>query len=466
MKPSSAHQPPTAAPKGTPSAGPAPEPAPAPGPAPGHAPASGPAPEPGRRLTKIERNWVLYDVANSAFVMISTAIVPIYLNSLLASANRSDVVTTFGYAQTVASLLVAVLMPVLGSLADRKGKKVKFFLGFFLTGAVCCLGMALPLGWFAFLAVYVLATVGLNSSMTFYDAMLVDVTDDTRMDRVSSHGYAWGYVGSTIPFLACLALIMLGPDALGISAALATRLSFVITGAWWVAFTVPLLLSYRQVHYKESEPGRNPVRDAFAGLLVTMKKIARDKCLLFFVIAFFFYIDGVHTVISMSTSYGTSLGIDSTQLVLALLVTQFIAFPSAIAYGMLAGRFGTRRMIEVAVVAYCLIVLFAAFFLRTATEFWVLAIAVGLFQGGIQALSRSYFGKLVPKENANEFYGFFDIFGKAASVMGTLLMAVVTQVTGNASVGVLSIAVLLVLGLAFLLMIPGAQRGRNAEAPA
>ena len=449
MKPSSAHQSATAAPEET---------APA-------APASGAsASGSGRRLTRIERNWVLYDVANSAFVMISTAIVPIFLNSLLASANRSDVVTTFGYAQTIASLLVAVLMPVLGSLADRKGKKVKFFLGFFLTGAVCCLGMALPLGWFAFLAVYVLATVGLNSSMTFYDAMLVDVTDDTRMDRVSSHGYAWGYVGSTIPFLACLALIMLGPDALGISTALATRLSFVITGLWWVAFTVPLLLSYRQTHYKETEPGSRPVHDAFAGLLVTMRKIARDKSLLFFVIAFFFYIDGVHTVISMSTSYGTSLGIDSTQLVLALLVTQFIAFPSAIAYGVLAGRFGTRRMIEVAVVAYCLIVLFAAFFMKTAAEFWVLAIAVGLFQGGIQALSRSYFGKLVPKENANEFYGFFDIFGKAASVMGTLLIAVVTQVTGNASIGVLSIALLLVIGLAFLLMIPKAQREQREKA--
>lgn len=409
------------------------------------------------KLTRLERNWVLYDVANSALVLLSTAVVPIYLNSLLQEAGRTDVVTSFGYAQTIASLVVAVLMPILGSLADFQGKKIKFFLGFFLTGLVCCFAMALPLGWLAFLAVYVLATIGLNSSMTFYDAMLVDVTTDERMDKVSSHGYAWGYVGSTLPFVLCLALILGGP-ALGIPTVVATRVSFVITGVWWLLFAIPLVRSYRQVHYKPAEDVRRAVRDTFAGLVSTMKKIAGNKALLYFMIAFFFYIDGVHTVISMSTSYGTSLGIDSTQLVLALLVTQFVAFPSAIAYGALAGRYGTRRMIVIAVVAYTCIVFFAAFFLKTATEFWILAIAVGMFQGGIQALSRSYFGKLVPKENANEFYGFFDVFGKYASVMGTLLVSVITQVSGNASLGVLSVAALLAIGLVFLLKMARVQK--------
>lgn len=416
------------------------------------------------KLTRLERNWVLYDVANSALVLLSTAVVPIYLDSLLEAAGRSDVVTSFGYAQTIASLVVAILMPILGSLADFQGKKIKFFLGFFLTGLVCCVGMALPLTWLAFLVVYVLATIGLNSSMTFYDAMLVDVTTDERMDKVSSAGYAWGYVGSTIPFLVCLAVIFGGP-AIGIPTALATRLSFVITAAWWLAFTIPLLKSYRQVHYKVAGTGGDgagaAVRATLRGLWGTMRKISHDRALLFFMIAFFFYIDGVHTVIAMSTSYGTSLGIDSTQLVLALLVTQFVAFPSAIAYGRLAGRFGTRRMIAIAVVAYLCIVVFAAFFLKSAAEFWVLAIAVGLFQGGIQALSRSYFGKLIPKDNANEFYGFFDVFGKYASVMGTLLVSVITQLTGNASLGVLSIAIILGVGLVFLLRMP-ARRGESS----
>jgi UMF1 family MFS transporter len=389
-------------------------------------------------------------------------VVPIYLNSLLEAAGRSGVVTAFGYAQTAASLLVAVLMPILGSLADFQGKKVRFFLGFFLTGLVCCLGMALPLGWLAFLVVYVLAAVGLNGSMTFYDAMLVDVTSDARMDRVSSHGYAWGYVGSTIPFIVCLALILGGPS-LGIPTVIATRASFVITGLWWLAFTVPLLRSYRQVYYKPAEAARDAVRDTLRGLGATLRKIARNKALLYFMLAYFFYIDGVHTVIAMSTSYGTSLGIDSTHLVLALLVTQFVAFPSAIAYGRLADVFGTHRMIVVAVVAYTLIVFFAAFFLKSAAEFWVLAVCVGLFQGGIQALSRSYFGKLVPKENANEFYGFFDVFGKYAAVMGTLLVAVITQLTGNASLGVLSIAVLLFVGLALLLKMPEPARDPAAR---
>ena len=415
------------------------------------------------KLTSIERKWVLYDVGNSAFVLLCTAVVPIYLNSLLESAGRTDVVTSFGYAQTIASLVVAVLMPILGSLADFEGKKIKFFLGFFLTGVICCTCMALPLSWFAFLVVYVLATVGLNSSMTFYDSMLVDVTSDERMDAVSSHGYAWGYVGSTVPFIGCLALIFGGP-AIGIPTAVATRLSFVVTALWWAGFTIPLLRSYRQRHFKTSgETMGQAVRKSLSGLAGTMRKITKDKSLFFFMLAFFFYIDGVHTVIAMSTSYGASLGIDSTQLVLALLVTQFVAFPSAIAYGWLAGKFGTKRMIMIAVLAYTCIVFFAAFFLKTAFEFWVLAVSVGLFQGGIQALSRSYFGRLIPKENSNEFYGFFDVFGKYASVMGSFLVAVITQITGDASLGVLSIAALLLVGLILLVKMPESTRRAQVE---
>ena len=195
----------------------------------------------------------------------------------------------------------------------------------------------------------------------------------------------------------------------------------------------------------------------FSELGETMGRIARDKVLLTYMIAFFFYIDGVHTVISMATSYGSALGIDSTQLVLALLVTQFVAFPSAIIYGKLAGKFGTLRMIIVAVVAYVCIVLFAAFFLKTAVEFWILAILVGLFQGGIQALSRSYFGKIIPKEHSNEYYGFFDIFGRYASVMGTFLVGVITAATQNASLGVLSIGILLVVGFVMLMRLPEAR---------
>ncbi|WP_288439735.1 MFS transporter [uncultured Bifidobacterium sp.] len=409
--------------------------------------------QPAGKLTPREKRWIVYDVGNSAFVLLSTAVVPIYANSLLEAAGQDNIVSTWGYAQTVASLVIALLMPILGSIADVQGMKIRFFLGFFLTGVVMCLGMALPLGWLAFLVVYVLATIGLNGSLTFYDSMLIDTTSNERMDKVSSHGYAWGYVGSTIPFIVCIAVIFGGPALLGLDTAACTRISFLITAVWWVAFTVPLLRSYRQVHYRTTaDHTAEAVRGTFWELAGTFRRIARDRSLLLFMIAFFFYIDAVNTVISMSTSYGTQLGIDSTQLVIALLVTQFVAFPCAILYGRLAGRFGAKRMIVIAVIAYLGIVMFAAFFLKTAVEFWILAILVGMFQGGIQALSRSYYGKIIPKDHANEYYGFYDIFGKTASVLGTFLVATTTAVTGNASAGVLSIAVLLVAALVLLLV--------------
>lgn len=405
------------------------------------------------KYTNLERNWVMYDVGNSALVLLNTSVVPIYFDAINTAANSAELVTAWANAQTVASLVVALLMPILGSLADFAGNKIKFFLGFFLTGLVLCLAQAIPMGAMPFLVIYVLCTIGLNSSMTFYDAMLPDVTTDERMDSVSSSGYAWGYVGSCVPFIVCIALIMLGPSVLGLDMMFATRMSFIITGVWWLLFTIPLLRTYKQRYAKELAPGEtmaSAVANTFRGLVATMRRIARDKVLLIFMVAFFFYIDGVHTVISMATTYGTSLGIDSTQLILALLVTQFVAFPSAIAYGRLAGRFGTLRMIIIAVAAYVAIVLFAAFFLKEAFEFWILAMLVGMFQGGIQALSRSYFGKLIPKEHANEYYGFFDIFGRYASVMGTLLVSVVTSLTGDPSLGVLSIGVLLVVGFVML----------------
>lgn len=409
--------------------------------------------QPAGKLTPREKRWIVYDVGNSAFVLLSTAVVPIYANSLLEAAGQDNIVSTWGYAQTVASLVIALLMPILGSIADVQGMKIKFFLGFFLTGVVMCLGMSLPLGWLAFLIVYVLATIGLNGSLTFYDSMLIDTTSNERMDKVSSHGYAWGYVGSTIPFIVCIAVIFGGPSLLGLDTAACTRISFLITALWWVAFTVPLLRSYRQVHYRTTaDHTAEAVRGTFRELAGTFRRIARDRSLLLFMIAFFFYIDAVNTVISMSTSYGTQLGIDSTQLVIALLVTQFVAFPCAILYGRLSGRFGAKRMIVIAVIAYLGIVMFAAFFLKTAVEFWILAILVGMFQGGIQALSRSYYGKIIPKDHANEYYGFYDIFGKTASVLGTFLVATTTAVTGNASFGVLSIAVLLVAALVLLIV--------------
>ena len=354
------------------------------------------------KLTAREKKWIVYDVGNSAFVLLSTAVIPIYAKSLMPA--DGNIVSAWGYAQTIASLVIALLMPLLGSIADVQGMKIKFFLGFFGTGVVTCCAMALPLTWLPFLVVYILATIG-------------------------------------------------RPSLFGWSTVACTRASFIITAIWWVAFTIPLITSYRQVHYRATRDQLgSAVRGTFSELAGTFGKIVKNKPLWMFMIAFFFYIDAVNTVISMSTSYGAELGIDSTQLVVALLVTQFVAFPCAILYGRLSGRFGSKTMITAAVVAYMCIVFFAAFFLKSAAEFWILAILVGMFQGGIQALSRSYYGKIIPKDHANEYYGFYDIFGKTASIIGTFLVATTTSLTGNASLGVLSIAVLLVAALVFLLL--------------
>lgn len=402
-----------------------------------------------RSLSKRERSWVLYDVGNSAYVMLAATLIPIYFSAIAEPG--SSAVVAWGYATTVASLALALLMPFLGSLADLKGNKKKFLAGTIGTGAVSLAVMGVPGNAMVFLVIYVFSSVMLNASLVFYDAFLVDATEQERYDEVSSQGYAWGYIGSCIPFIVCLVIVLFG-SGFGIGQLDDIRISFVITAVWWLVFSVPVLRDVHQTHFKARE--EHLFRHTLKGLVGTCKKIARDKRLLMYMLAFFFYIDGVHTIITMSTSYGTDLGIDSTQLVLALLVTQFVAFPSAIAYGRLAGRFGTKRMLLIAVFAYFCITLFAAFFLRSAAEFWVLAVCVGLFQGGIQALSRSEFGKLIPKENANEYYGFFDIFGKYATIMGTLLVSVFTQLTGSSSFGVLSVAVLFIVGFVLLWKMP------------
>lgn len=405
------------------------------------------------KLNKAEKSWVLYDVGNSALVIIASTIIPIYFNSLAAADPRvQDVaVGAWGAAETVASLIIALLMPVLGSLADMEGMRKRFIAGCVMTGAVATVAMGIPNGWLAFLVIYVVASVSLNSSMVFYDAMLVDATTEERMDEVSSQGFAWGYVGSCIPFIVCL-LVVLNAEAIGLSTKVAMNIAFVITAAWWVAFSVPLLKNVTQKSFKPRQP--HAIRSAVLGIGSTLRDIWNHKSIRYFMLAYFFYIDGVHTIIRMSTSYGSNLGIDSTQLVLALLVTQFVAWPSSIIYGKLGTKVGTKKMLLVGIASYVLITLYAAFLLRTAAQFWVLAICVGMFQGGIQALSRSEFGKLCPKEHVNEYFGFFDIFGKYAAILGTGLVSAFTFLTHNPSLGVLSISILFVIGFALLSKVP------------
>ncbi len=401
-----------------------------------------------KKLTRAEKTWIMYDVGNSALVLLATSVIPIYFASL---SPDGDTVVAWSYAETIASLIIALLMPVLGSIADMEGMKKKFIAGCVGTGVVATVAMGFPTSAMAFLVIYVISSVALNSSMVFYDALLIDTTTDDRMDEVSSLGYAWGYIGSCVPFIACL-LVVLNYEKLGLGLQTAMQIAFAITAAWWLAFTVPMLRNIQQKHFKPRES--HALSKAVTGIGATVKEMWANKAIKYYMIAYFFYIDGVHTIIKLSTSYGTDLGIDSTQLVLALLVTQFVAFPSAIIYGKLSSKHGTRRMLLVAIAAYFGITLFAALFLRTATEFWILAILVGMFQGGIQALSRSEFGKLCPKERSNEYFGFFDIFGKYAAILGTFLVGTFTAITGNSSLGVMSIAILFVIGFLMMMKVP------------
>ena len=397
------------------------------------------------KLTPAERSWVLYDVGNSAFTLLIATIIPIYFNFLAEEAGLSNVqyLAYWGYAASAATLLVAVLGPVFGTLADTQGYKKPIFLLFLGVGLIGCIALGFAAHWLWFLLIFVVARVGYSGSLIFYDSMLSDITDADRMDHVSSQGYAWGYIGSCIPFAGCLALV-LGSSALGLSIVTAMGLSFGITALWWLGFTLPLLRRYEQKHFVERQP--HAIRESFARLGRTLASVRQEKKIFLFLLAFFFYIDGVYTIIDMATAYGEALGLDSTGLLLALLLTQVVAFPFAILFGRLARKFSGDQLIPLCILAYFGIAVFAMF-LRTQAQFWMLAVLVGMFQGGIQALSRSYFARIIPSSQSGEYFGLLDICGKGASFMGTTVVSVVSQITGNISLGVGMIALLFLVGL-------------------
>lgn len=400
-----------------------------------------------QRLTKQERAWILYDVGNSAFILLVTTIMPIYFNYLTEKAGISPVQTLsfWGYAAAISTLLVAVIGPVCGAVADIRNFKKKLFLASVLIGTISCVLLGLVPVWSLFLGIFVLAKTGYSASLVFYDSMLTDITDKDRMDKVSSQGYALGYIGSCIPF--CLGLgLVLGAGQIGLTMEAAMGITFLLIALWWMGMSVPLLKEYRQLHYREE--GRVRAASVFVNIWKILKEMLGDKKILFFLIAFFFYIDGVYTIIDMATAYGEALGIDSIGLLAALLVTQIVAFPCVIIFGRLTARFRPVSLICVCIVAYMGITVFAVF-MSTQVHFFILAVCVGIFQGGIQALSRSHFAKIIPPEKSGEYFGILDICGKGASFLGTTLVSVITQLTGNAKLGVGMLIFLFLLGFLF-----------------
>ena len=423
------------------------------------------------KLTSLEKSWILYDLGNSAFILLVSTLLPIYFNALASGAgiSESDYLAYWGYAGSVATILVAIIGPICGAMADWNYKK-PLFLGSLALGAVGCAVLGVAWGWLSFLVIFVIARVGYNCANVFYDSMLPEITTEERMDNVSTMGYALGYIGSVIPFALCLVLVLLH-GTFGMSQVTALIISFIITAVWWVVCSVPLAKRYKQTAFHEN--GGKPVGESFKQLARTFKEAKKHKHIFVYLIAFFFFIDGVYTIIDMATAYGTARGLDTTGLLLALLVTQIVAFPFAILFGRLASKYDTGLLIKICILAYTGIAAFAIF-LATQWQFWTLAVLVGMFQGGIQALSRSYLAKIIPAEQSGEYYGLMDICGKGASFVGTTLVAVVSQATEgmtfqlfglpvvNTGVAVGSIGVLFIIG--FILFCKADQLNKARQA--
>ena len=495
-----------------------------------------------RRFTKKEWSWIMYDWANSIYATnIMAAIFPTIFVAIANSAGAPGDIW-WGYGTSIATFIVAVLAPVLGAVADYKGMKKKLFTVFMLAGVVFTFAIALVMNsWKLMLVGYILSRIGFSGSCLFYDSFLTDVTDDDRMDKVSSWGYAMGYIGgSTIPFVISIAVLLI----LGYSNPIAQKFSILITSVWWLVFSIPFLKNVEQTHYIE-RTAETSVSQVFRNIGYTAKEIFLRRGLFLFVVAYFFYIDGVGTIISISTAYGTVLGLGSVGMILALLVTQIVAMPCSILFANLAAKFTARKALIGAIIIYTLICVMGfymgfslephqdayeaalkteytdqladltdenAIALRDAGAkyftdqdaqeklnaelprligeqpaspevdrvlltfaqflgkeygtiqkfqdavsfstvlFWIMAFMVGTVQGGIQAVSRSYFGKLIPKERSNEFFGFFDIFGKFASVLGPFLYSLIGSWTGRSSYGVLALIALFLVGLVIMIV--------------
>lgn len=397
-----------------------------------------------------ERSWMMYDWANSVYSSVVTAaVLPIYFTSLTAAAGISGAMSSvyWGYAVAAASLIVALFAPLLGALGDYKGMKMRLLRVFLAIGVVSTAALAFFSGWQVILAVSIVTGVGFAGATIFYDASLVDVTTPERMDKVSSYGFALGYIGgSTIPFIGSIALIMFG-EQIGIPRIVATRLSFVITAVWWAFFSIPMLTHVKQKHYLEHEQGL--LAASFRRVSTTLRNVQQYRRVFLFLVSYFFYIDGVGTIIRMATIYGASVGISTQTMMAALVVIQIVAFPCAIIFGRLAEKYGSAIMLFVGMGIY-IVISVLGFRMTTAAEFWGLALLVATAQGGIQAISRSHFGKMIPKHKFNEFFGMYDIFSRFGTILGPMMFAMLTQATGNPRFGVLSVIAQFTIGAVFL----------------
>ena len=407
-----------------------------------------------RGLTEEEFSWVLYDVGNSAFTMLACALIPIWFKNLAigngpGQISADEATAYYALSISVVTVIVALLGPICGAISDHQDEKKIFFVTSTALGIIGCVLNGFASGWLLFLIIFGFTRIFYSMSITIYDSMLGDVTTEERMDEVSSYGYAWGYIGSCIPFIVALAAYILGPDMVGILPGLLSKvIGFTVTALWWLWVTIPLFQNYQQKNYVEPEVGA--VGKAFAKLFKTLKQIVlRDKKVLFFLIAFFLYIDGVGTIIDNCINIGTALELDPVGQVIFLLATQVVACFGSLVFAGLSKKYSTAQLILVCIVGYFALCLYALM-LQTLLHFAILAFGVGCFQGSIQSLSRSYYSKIIPAENSGEYFGIYDIFSKGASFLGSALLAAVKLAGGSINVAVACLAVFFAFGFVFL----------------
>lgn len=408
------------------------------------------------KLTKLEKAWVLYDVGNSAFTMLACSLVPIWFKSLAIGTGpgyiTSDQATAYwALAMSLVTILVAILGPVFGAFTDTKGRKKIFFTTALAIGVAGCFLSGIIHSWMLFMIVLVITKVSYSTSQVFYDSMLNDVTTEERMDEVSSYGYAWGYIGSCIPFTIALVAYVLGPDMLGkIPDGLSRIIGFGVTALWWFIVTIPLLKEYKQIYYVDRQPGA--IRETFRGIGATIVRMVKgEKQIFYFLLAFFLYIDGVGTIIDNCINIGTDLGLNTVGQVITLLLTQVVAFVFSLLFAVLSRKYKTVTLIKVCIIGYFCVCLYALT-LKSLVGFAILAFGIGMFQGSIQSLSRSYFSKIIPPENSGEYFGLYDIFCKGASFLGSFVLAAVKLAGGTINIAVASLVVFFALGYVFLSM--------------
>ena len=413
-------------------------------------------------FTKEETSWILYDVGNSAQVLTTcTVIFPL----LIAKITPGDSSVYVGWANAIYAIILALISPVLGTMADYKDKKMRMFKFFLYMGIFGGFALALPfIDYKMALLVFVIAMLGYNGSIIFYDAFIVDVCDDERVDKVSAAGYAWGYIGSVLPFLIFVipfaAVTLFGDKVTGdlvigsftLTYRMACGITMGLAVLWWWIYSRPMLKNVKQKNYHEPVP--HVIKESFAHLWHTFRDVKKNKNIFLFCISYFFYIDCVNTVIKMAVSLATEMGITDTMSLVVVIFINIIACPFSILFGKLVGNFGSKKMIYAGIIGYIGVVGCGAMIQSNPSFIWLVALLVGMFQGGIQSVSRSYFAKLIPdKADSNEFFGFFSVFSKFSAILGPSAVSIIIMITGETRYGILGLIPMMVLGMIFLMFV-------------